>query len=201
MDNAQPKVVVVTGAPGGGKDGILNWARELPWFREHALVEDEAAAWVIDGQRMKDRMGFTFLDGRIAFQQAVAATQRLKFVLAMAEARRRGLELILLNRHIADGGAYLGEGLDELELITGMSIAEMMSGIHHVIWLDSPSERFYVRTDTRLETYEESVGRGLQVRRVYESIGPVDIVHRTEDFDDKRTAFMTLLRGYLPEIP
>ena len=196
------QIIVVTGAPGSGKDMFLEDVAADPWFRRHAIIEAEAAAWIITGQRMKREDFGASREIRVAFQQTVAASLRLKRLLAVDRAIRHGKKVIVFNRFISCGEAYMPGGILELCDVIGMSHLEMINGIDAVIWTAPPPEKYYVQHDPadpdgyRFEPYALAIELGRKVREAYGRLGllPVYDILGQESFDLKRENFMAKIR-------
>ena len=173
-----------------------------PWFREHAIVEAEAAAWVITGQRMKREDFVASRQVRVAFQQTVAASYRLKRFLAVERAIRWGKKVIVFNRFISCGEAYMDGGIAELCEVTGMNHRDMIDGIDAVIWTAPSPEKYYVQHDPadpegyRFEPYGMAVELGNKVRKAYSRFDLLTVhdVLGQESFDVKRADFMRTIR-------
>ncbi len=194
------KVIVVTGGPGSGKDSLIAAITSDSEIGEFVLVETEAAAWVIAGQNMT-RQDFAASEAvRITFQQVVAATQRLKVLLAVERARRTGKTTVIFNRFAFGGAAYLTGGLDEFWQITGMDPL-CSNEVDAVIWTAPPPPEHYVCHDPsdpngyRFEDYQTAVELGARVLNAYTGLGlAVHEVAGQDNFADKRQAFILLIR-------
>src|SRR5450755_3311947 len=93
----KPKLVVLTGGPGGGKTAVLEMARR--YFCQHVTIAPEAASIVFGG-------GFPRSDvvkGRRAAQQAIFHVQRALETVAVAN---RQTAVVLCDRGTLDGLAY-----------------------------------------------------------------------------------------------
>ncbi len=93
----QPRLVVLTGGPGGGKTAVLEMARR--YFCRHVAIAPEAAGIVFGG-------GFPKSDtptGRRAAQRAIFHVQRALETVALAS---HETAVVLCDRGALDGLAY-----------------------------------------------------------------------------------------------
>lgn len=202
--------IILTGAPGGGKDNLLNGARKLPWFQQHAIIVDEAAAAEMTARRAHWREAMKTKAGCVAFQQAVADRQ----IHWMDSAREKAsfsqgeIELILSNRGLLDGAAYLDGEAEELEGTINMSVEHMLDGTDHVIWAAPSPEEFYevhnpeIEGGYRFESYPLAVELGEKVRALYTKHHPssVHVIQTAQNFEDKRAEFLATLQRLVPSI-
>ncbi len=93
----EPRRVVVTGGPGGGKTALLEVVRAH--FCEHVVVLPEAATIVFGG-------GFPRRDGECARRGAQLAIYHVQDQLERVELEERRAAIVLCDRGVVDGAAY-----------------------------------------------------------------------------------------------
>lgn len=198
-------VIVVDGAPGSGKDDFLSRIKAEPWFVQHVFIMDEVAAFITlrlgITREMKGAWPSVLWE---SFQKIISECSWLALATAFQRAERDGRRVIILNRYIPSGAAYLEDGLDELKQITGMSREVMSFGIDHVIIPGPPPVEHYVQHQDddpngfRFESYEEACMLGAKARRAYVDLGfvPGDRLHDVpgrENFEEKYQDFLKLV--------
>ena len=125
--------------------------------------------------------------------------------LGIERARRQGRTVLVLNRHIPSGAAYLPGGIDELATITGITRVAMIDGIDYVICPGPPPQWAYVRHEVgdplgfRFESYSHACALGAKARQAYVDFGffpgvKLFDVPGTEDFDEKCADFLRVAR-------
>ncbi len=194
------QLIVLDGQPGGGKDFFLQMLEADPWFMRNAVIETEAAALLYTAHKVQPgEFGTVSQDTIDAFQNAIASLCMFKRSLAVDRAVRDGKKLVVFNRFIPSGAAYLQWGIVDLMAITNLSEVEMNSGIDHVICPGPPPEEHYVTNEYRFETYAEACVLGARARQAYIDLGfvPGTTLHDIpggDDFDAKCALFMATIR-------
>lgn len=130
------RVIVLTGGPGSGKSTAMEALREDPEIGPNAHFVPEIASFIIAQVGLKppnqerDPVGFA------GFQQLIAGVQLLVEDGAVEQATRDGKPLVILDRALFDGAAYLEGGLEELNRITRFDLGAMGKRYSRVIQLE-----------------------------------------------------------------
>ena len=143
----KPKLVVLTGGPGGGKTAILEMARR--YFCRHVVLLPEAASIVFTG-------GFPRLAsdaGKRASQHAIFTVQREMEHLAAAE---EDAAVILCDRGTVDGLAYWPGTSRGLFGRHATTLAEELARYAAVIHVETPGPAAYERAGARVESMPEA---------------------------------------------
>lgn len=134
MPKNQPYRVALTGRSGVGKSTTLKYIKDNAG--DKIECGPEAARILLEG-------GFPLIPEdqqesfrwRRAFQLGVATLQLAIEYATEALANSNDKEIIVYDRGLLDGAAYLSGGIPELSLYTGMSEEEMLSRYDKVIHL------------------------------------------------------------------
>ncbi len=195
------QLIVVDGTPGGGKDEMLRRLAADHWFSRNAVVVNEAAMAVHLGFGIEREEKSRWPPHMwVRFQKIIAEYTVFAIALAFERARQTGCCVVVLNRSIPSGAAYLPNGINQLVGLIGYSREQIVEGVDHVIVPGPPPERFYETNAYRFETYPEAVELGVKARQAYIDLGfvPGDTLHDIpggDDFDDKCARFMATIRG------
>lgn len=154
--------LVLTGAPCSGKTTIMEILRQE--FDDQVQFVPEIATILFSQLGVRpanDR------HARMRFQERLIAVQRQFETLSDAEAWRSGKRVLVLDRGIADSGAYLSSKQD-LESVSGMSLAQIYAQYDRIACLmPAPRDIYDLKRSnnpTRTETYDEAVELGVSVR-------------------------------------
>jgi predicted ATPase len=185
----QPKLVVLTGGPGGGKTAILEMARR--YFCKHVVILPEAASIIFGG-------GFPRLDtaaGRRSSQRAIFRVQRELERIAV-EAKPA---VVLCDRGTIDGLAYW-QGthksfFDEFETDAATELARYASVIHVEI---PSSSTMYQRNGMRHESIVQARSLDRRIARAWSAHPRQLVVGSQAGFLDKLAYAIELLRKELP---
>lgn len=194
------RLIVVDGTPGGGKDEMLRRLATDHWFSRHAIVVDEAAMAVhLDFGITPEEKSHRPVHMWVRFQKMIAERTVWALALAFERVRQSGRCVVVMNRSIPSGAAYLRGGLEELVGLIGYTREQIVEGVDHVVVPGAPPERFYETNAYRFETYSEAVELGVRARQAYLDLGfvPGETLHdimSAEDFEEKYVAFLAKMR-------
>lgn len=185
----QPKLVVLTGGPGGGKTAILELARR--YFCRHVVLLPEAASIVFSG-------GFPRLSsdaGHRASQHAIFAIQR--------EMERLALEsddaaVVLCDRGTIDGLAYWPGNSRGLFGAHGATLHDELARYAAVIHVETAGPEAYERVGTRLETVDEAKRIDAQIRKAWDRHPLRFVISSSSNFLDKANVALELVRTQMP---
>ena len=185
-----PRMVVLTGGPGGGKSAILELARL--YLCRHVVFIPEAAGIVFGG-------GFPRIsgpEGRRASQRAIYRIQREMEDLAL---HNRDAGMIVCDRGTIDGLAYWpGQPADFFASTATSREAELARyfGIIHIQTPFSPLQ--YQQTGIRHESLEQARTIDRRISHLWATHPRHHEVSAEIDFIDKASRAIDLLRGELP---
>jgi predicted ATPase len=186
----EPKLVVLTGGPGGGKTAILEMARR--YFCRHVVILPEAASIVFGG-------GFPRLDtpeAKRSAQRAIYYVQR--------ELERMAVEskaaVVLCDRGTIDGLAYWSGTHRNFFEEFGTSLEEEISRYSAVIHVEVPaSASMYQKNGIRRETVAQARALDRRIARVWHSHPRQLVVSAQAGFLDKLAYAIELLRNEVPQ--
>lgn len=184
------KLVVLTGGPGGGKTAILEMARR--YFCRHVVLLPEAASIVFGG-------GFPRLSeiaGRRSAQHAIFAIQREMERLAGA---LDDAAVVLCDRGTVDGLAYWPGTARGLFSQHGTTLAGELARYAAVIHVETPGPVAYERVGARVETAGEAKRIDGLIRRAWDRHPLRFVVSSSENFLDKATLALELMRAQVPD--
>lgn len=170
-NNAPIEKIVVTGGPCAGKTSVLNAIRD--YYGDHVLLVPETATILLSGgfpQPGRDcEWSQTWQD---IFQIAVTNTQLALEAIYEIEARRRGLTLLVLDRGLLDGAAYLTRGQHEYCVRFGLRrevIHDRYAAVIHLESLATAQPALYGSTNNacRYETLEQAQALEYAVRAAW----------------------------------
>jgi predicted ATPase len=185
-----PKLVVLTGGPGGGKTAVLEMARR--YFCRHVAIAPEAASIVFGG-------GFPRSDlkhGKRAAQQAIFHVQRGIEAVAL-EGRQSAV--VLCDRGTLDGLAYWPGSrqsfFDEFETTMEQELQRYAAVVH----VEVPAEGWgYEQSRIRRESVSQAREIDQKIARTWRDHPRVMHVSAQAGFLDKLAFAIELLRGELP---
>ena len=184
-----PRRVVLTGGPGAGKTAVLELIRLF--FCQHVTTLPEAASIVFGGRFPRsDRVPL-----RQAAQRAIFHIQRELESIADAD----NAAVVLCDRGTVDCGAYwLGEG--DLFAAVGTTRAAELAHYDAVIHLRTPTSPLDYSRDNplRLESIEEAAAIDARIAAQWAGHPRRFIVEPTEDFLQKASQALALLRAEVP---
>jgi predicted ATPase len=126
-----PRLVVLTGGPGGGKTAVLEIARKH--FSRSVVVLPEAATIVFGG-------GFPREPGLAARRAAQRAIYHIEVELERMAIEERLAPVVLCDRGTVDGLAYWPEGPETLWHALGTTHAAELARYATVLHLHTPSD-------------------------------------------------------------
>jgi hypothetical protein len=186
-----PRLIAVTGGPGGGKTAVLEAAQRM--MCRHVAFLPESAGIVFGG-------GFprvATLDGRRASQRAIFHVQRELERLAHTTP---GLAAVLCDRGTIDGSAYWPGDPDEMWLVLGLDPREELLRYHSVLHLRSPDvmHGYNHQNPFRIETDFEARAIDEQIVRAWDGHPNRVIVPSEDDFLAKAHKALAALGHMLP---
>jgi predicted ATPase len=168
--------IVITGGPCAGKTHVVEELRHR--FGDTMLVVPEVASMLLgNGYPRPSEEGFTdrWLD---AFQSSVLSVQLNMENEYEHMARQRSIPLIIYDRGILDGAAYLGKGRDYFLKKNNLSLSEVTSRYDAVIHLESVAvsnpELYRALKESnpaRYESPEEAMTRDMAIMDAWELHG------------------------------
>ena len=185
-----PKLVVVTGGPGGGKTAVLEMARR--YFCRHVAIAPEAAGIVFGG-------GFPRSDspkGRRAAQRAIFHVQKSMEAIAV---ENRQSAVILCDRGTLDGLAYWPGSrrsfFEEFEIDFKRELTRYSAVIH----VEVPALAWgYEKNRIRNESVAQAQEIDQRIARAWQGHPRIMNVTAQAGFLDKLACAIELLRGELP---
>lgn len=186
----EPKLVVLTGGPGGGKTAVLEMARR--YFCQHVAFIPEAASIVFGG-------GFPRLDSKAACYAAQRAIFRVQEQMELVALTDRGKAVILCDRGTLDGMAYWPGShrgfLEEFKLDFERELARYSAVVH----VEVPAlGRGYEKNRIRNESVSEARDIDRRISRIWRHHPRYMTVSAQAGFLDKLAYAIELLRGEVP---
>jgi predicted ATPase len=189
LPHHQPKLVVLTGGPGGGKTAILEMARR--YFCKHVVLLPEAASIIFGG-------GFPRLDSAAGRRSAQRAIYRVQRELEEMAVRSRPA-VILCDRGTVDGLAYWPGTHRSFFQEFGISPAKELARYASVIHVEIPSSAtMYRRDGIRHETMAQARTLDRRIARAWSKHPRQLVVDSQAGFLDKLAYAIELLRNELP---
>jgi predicted ATPase len=185
-----PKLVVLTGGPGGGKTAVLEMARR--YFCQHVAIAPEAASIVFGGGFPRSELPLV----RREAQKATFHVQRGIETVALADRRNA---VILCDRGTLDGLAYWpgksGSFFEEF----GINRAEELKRYSAVVHLKVPARTWgYEKNNIRREGVFKARQIDQRIARAWSGHPRILSVEAQAGFLDKLACAIELLRGELP---
>lgn len=189
-DAHEPRHVVLTGGPGGGKTAILEIIRQS--FCRHVKILPEAAGIVFGGgfpRGESDRL-------RQAAQRAIFYVQRELEAAADSE----DPAVVLCDRGTIDGAAYW-PSQDDLWSSVGTTFEEQLKRYDAVIHLRTPTsdDGYNYTNPLRIESATAAADIDARIARLWEAHPRRFIVEAASDFITKAARAIEILRAEVPE--
>jgi predicted ATPase len=185
-----PKLVVLTGGPGGGKTAVLEMARR--YFCRHVAISPEAASIVFGG-------GFPKPDdpkGRRAAQRAIFHVERELESVALAS---RQTAVVLCDRGTLDGLAYWPGPRKSFFTEFGIDPEEELARYSAVVHLEVPAQAWgYEKNRIRNESVAKAREIDKRIAQAWRGHPRIMTVSAEAGFLDKLAHAVELLRGELP---
>ena len=185
-----PKLVVLTGGPGGGKTAVLEMARR--YFCQHVAIAPEAASIVFGGGFPRSETP----EGRRAAQRAIFHVQRAIETVAL---ENHQAAVVLCDRGTLDGLAYWPgtrqSFFDEFETTREQELARYAAVVHVVV----PALAWgYEKNRIRRESVSQARAIDLKIARAWRGHRQVLSVGAQAGFLDKLAYAIELLRCQVP---
>lgn len=189
--NHVPRLVAITGGPGGGKSAVLGMASRV--FCRHVAILPESASIVFGG-------GFprhSTLAGERAAQRAIFAVQREVERLVREERR---VAVALCDRGTIDGLAYWPDSPEAYWEELGTTLEAELSRYSAVIHLETPelSQGYNHENALRIESAEEASSIDGRIAAAWQLHPRRFVVSSRDDFLDKALLALQLIRDQLP---
>ena len=185
-----PKLVVLTGGPGGGKTAVLEMARR--YFCQHVAITPEAASIVFGGGFPRAELA----KGRRAAQRAIFHVQRAIETVAL-ESRQSAV--ILCDRGTLDGLAYWPGSHQSFFAEFGLNREEELSRYSAVVHVEVPALAWgYEKNRIRRENVSQAREIDRRIVRAWKGHPRFMTVSAQAGFLDKLASAIELLRGELP---
>lgn len=185
-----PKLVVLTGGPGGGKTAVLEMARR--YFCQHVAIAPEAASIVFGGGFPRSQT----TNGRRAAQQAIFHVQNSLETIAL---ENRRAAVVLCDRGTLDGLAYWPGSRQSFLTEFGINIEDELKRYSAVVHVEVPAlEWGYERNRIRGESVSQARKIDERVRAAWRGHPRVMTVSARAGFLDKLASAIELLRSELP---
>lgn len=186
----KPKLVVVTGGPGGGKTAVLEMARR--YFCQHVAIAPEAASIVFGG-------GFPRSDSRSGQRAAQRAIFHVQKALETVALENHRTSVVLCDRGTLDGLAYWPGSRQSFCEEFGIDFKEELSRYSAVVHVEVPALAWgYERNHLRKESVSEAQKIDTRIARAWRGHRRVLTVSAQAGFLDKLAYAIELLRGELP---
>jgi len=186
----EPKLVVLTGGPGGGKTAVLEMARR--YFCRHVAIAPEAAGIVFGGGFPKSDA----LTGRRAAQRAIFHVQRALETVALAS---RQTAVVLCDRGTLDGLAYWPGSRQSFFDEFAIDFEEELSRYAAVVHVEVPALAWgYEKNRIRNESVVQARKIDRRIAQAWRGHPRVLTVGAQAGFLDKLAYAIELLRGELP---
>lgn len=186
----EPKRIVLTGGPGGGKTAILELIRQS--FCEHVHVLPEAASIVFGG-------GFPREDDDACRRAAQRAIYHVQRELEIA-AEGHGPAIVLCDRGTIDGLAYWPGSQESLWQSVGTTASDEISRYDAVIHLRTPSLElgYNHQNPVRTESAEAAAAIDSKILWAWSEHPKRCVVESSSDFLDKAAIALNFLREQIP---
>lgn len=126
--------VVLTGGPDGGKSTSIEYIKtNMPNIH---IIEEAATQLLREGFPMPTLENPWTPKWQLSLEIEIIKRQRILDKKAQRDAKSNGAKLIVQDRCILDGAAYV-ETIDEFEKLTKLSFEEMINEYNYVIFIHS----------------------------------------------------------------
>lgn len=165
--------IAVTGGPCACKSTVLGLAAKH--FGDQIVVAPEVASILLDNGFPKPGRDLEYSEQWLyAFQNSVLPVQRQMEDQYLQVALGRMSRLVLFDRGMLDGAAYLGRGVDYFADHFGLDLAEVYARYDMVIHLESVAvsdpklyEQLKATNPARYETAAQAAERDAQIQEVW----------------------------------
>lgn len=123
-------VILLTGGPSAGKTTVINRLLEA-YGHLVAIVPEAATALFASGLRPPDSENVRL------FQQVVLPYQQYNQSARINEALRNGAKVVVLDRGLLDGAAYIDNGLEQVLSILGQTLDQVYQEVDLVLHLET----------------------------------------------------------------
>ena len=201
MFGTQPIAIVLTGGPGAGKTTITRTLATDAAFADWrgqlggVLAVPEAATQVYESRRTRwDRLDDA---GRRDVQRAIYALQREQEDRLRADARRRGVRILLLDRGTIDGSAYWPDGAAAYWDDLGTDAADELARYGGVVLLESVAALGEAAYDgdasnaVRFESADAALASGRLLQELWRDHPRSAVVEAQPDLEEKVRATAT----------
>lgn len=185
-----PKLVVLTGGPGGGKTAILELARK--YFCRHIVFLPEAAGIVFSG-------GFPRISTEVGSKAAQRTIFRLQRELEHMALANQDAAVILCDRGTLDGLAYWPDSRRTFLRQVGTTLEEQMKRYSAVIHVETAPASAYQKNGIRRESSHEAHEIDDRIRRVWRKHPHLYTVHSSHDFLEKAASALEVIRALIPQ--
>lgn len=186
----EPKLVVLTGGPGGGKTAVLKMARR--YFCRHVTIAPESASIVFGGGFPKPESP----TGRRAAQRAIFHVQRALETVALASHQTA---VVLCDRGTLDGLAYWPGSRQSFLDEFGIDFEEELNRYAAVVHVEVPALAWgYEKNRIRNESVRQARRIDQSIARAWRGHPRIMRVGAQAGFLDKLAYAIELLRGELP---
>ena len=185
----KPKLVVLTGGPGGGKTAVLEMARR--YFCQHVVIAPEAASIVFaDGFLRSDSP-----NGRRAAQRAIFHLQRALETVALENPKTA---VVLCDRGTLDGLAYWPGSRQNFCNEFGIDYEKELHRYAAVVHVEVPALAWgYEKNRVRKESVSEAREIDKRIAEAWRGHPRVMTVGARAGFLEKLSYAIELLRGEL----
>lgn len=194
--------VAVTGGPAGGKTTILN---EIPpRYGDQILAMQEAATILFEGGFPK-REDITDADKWAdSFQDAVISVQKNMEDQFLEMAKGKPARLLMFDRGLLDGAAYLGKGMDFFLNRFNLDHADICNRYDLVIHMESVAvsnpelyEKLKSTNPGRYENAEEAAWRDDTIKEAWAGHPNRKIISSDQGLEAAKNAVIALIDEYL----
>jgi predicted ATPase len=186
----KPKLVVLTGGPGGGKTAVLEMARR--YFCQHVVIAPEAASIVFSGGFLRSDLP----KGRRAAQQAIFHVQKALETVALESPKTA---VVLCDRGTLDGLAYWPGSRQNFCDEFDIDYEKELNRYSAIIHVEVPALAWgYEKNRVRRESVSQAHEIDQRIARVWRNHPRVMTVSAQAGFLDKLSCAIELLRSELP---
>ena len=195
--------IAVTGGPCGGKTTVLDEVRKQ--FGNQILVSPEVASLLLDNGFPRPGRDMAYTDAwSDYFQKSVLPVQENMENAYCDMALERSTRVVLYDRGMLDGAAYLGRGLEYFVDRFGLNLPEVLSRYDAVLHLESVAvhnaalyEQLKSTNPARYETAQQAVERDRGLYEVWSDHPNHQVVSAALSMKDKVRTVTRFLSRYL----